>query len=74
MKRFIKIAAAFGAAALSLGFIVSLIENKTTQRQNNKAGSHHPFGVYEKYFKRPIDFALSLIAIILLAPILLGCF
>lgn len=31
---------------------------------------HKPFGPYEKYFKRPIDFILSLIAIVVLSPIL----
>lgn len=32
---------------------------------------HKPYGIYEKYIKRPIDFLLSLIAIIILSPLLL---
>ena len=37
---------------------------------NNKTASHKK-GFYEKYIKRPQDFILSLIAIIVLAPVLL---
>ena len=32
---------------------------------------HKPYGPYEKYFKRPIDFLFSLLALIILSPILL---
>lgn len=32
---------------------------------------HNPYGCYEKYIKRPQDFFLSLIALILLSPIML---
>lgn len=34
-------------------------------------GIHKPYGIYEKYFKRVFDFVLSLIALIILWPILL---
>ena len=37
---------------------------------NNKAASHKK-GIYEKYIKRPQDFILSLIALIVLFPLLL---
>ena len=32
---------------------------------------HKPYGPYEKYVKRPVDFFLSVVAIIVLSPILL---
>ena len=31
---------------------------------------HRPYGTYERFFKRPLDFVLSLIAIICLSPII----
>lgn len=31
---------------------------------------HKPYGPYEKYFKRPLDFALSSIALIVLSPLM----
>ena len=33
--------------------------------------THKPYGPYERYFKRTIDFILSLIALIVLSPVLL---
>lgn len=32
---------------------------------------HQPYGVYERFLKRPFDFMLSLLAIIILSPIML---
>lgn len=32
---------------------------------------HQPYGPYEKYFKRPQDFLCSLVAIVILSPVLL---
>ena len=34
-------------------------------------GSHKPYGPYEKYFKRPLDFLLSLLALDVFSPIML---
>ena len=33
--------------------------------------NHKPYGPYEKYFKRPLDFILSLLALVVLSPVLL---
>ena len=33
--------------------------------------NHQPYGPYEKYFKRPLDFILALLLLIILSPILL---
>lgn len=32
---------------------------------------HIPFGVYEEYFKRPLDFVLSCLAFVFLSPVLI---
>ena len=33
--------------------------------------THKPYGLYEKYFKRPFDFFLTICAVVVLSPILL---
>lgn len=38
---------------------------------NKKANNHEPYGIYERYIKRPQDFLCALLAIILLSPTLL---
>ncbi len=55
---------------LSLGFIVSVIEKKAGRDQKDFYTTHISCGIYEEYFKRPLDFALSLIAVFVLAPLL----
>ena len=37
----------------------------------NKKMEHEAYGVYEKYIKRPLDLVLSLLAVIILSPLLL---
>lgn len=44
---------------------------QTKVKQNMKSSKKNLF-LYRKYFKRPLDFLLSLIAIIILSPLLLG--
>lgn len=39
--------------------------------QNEMKYEHRPYGPYEKYIKRPMDFFLSVVAIIVLSPVLL---
>ena len=66
MKNVIKILVILFAGCLGLGFIVSKLEKK-----KGWVEGHKPYGPYEKHFKRPLDFGLSLFAIILFWPILL---
>ena len=40
-------------------------------KEKQVAQAHHKKGMYEKYIKRPLDFTLSFIALIVLSPILL---
>ena len=70
MKKLVKVLSVFSFAALILGFVVSVIERAVSLKRLDRTCVHKPYGVYEKYFKRPMDFALSLIAIILFSPVL----
>jgi len=48
------------------------MQNRTNQFRTLKTDSlHEKKGIYERFLKRPIDFILSMFAIILLSPILL---
>ena len=52
--------------------IIDRIQQRKAERIARAEGRavHKPYGPYEKYFKRPLDFALSSIALIVLAPIM----
>ena len=69
MSRIFKAIVFVFGTCLGLGFIVSAIE-----KHRGKKGwveGHKPYGIYEKHIKRPLDFGLSLFALILLWPLLL---
>lgn len=66
MKRFIKTLFKLLFSCLGLGFLITPFEKK-----KGWVEGHTPYGPYEKYFKRPLDFGLSLFALILLWPFLL---
>lgn len=53
--------------------IIDRIQQRRAERIARAEGRaiHKPYGPYEKYFKRPLDFALSSIALIILSPVLL---
>ena len=57
------IAATTGCAA----FVKERIEEAKAPKDTNK---HKPYGVYEKYIKRPLDCSLSTGALIVLSPVL----
>lgn len=66
MKKIITFFIALFGVCFGLGFIVSKLEKK-----KGWVEGHKPYGVYEKHIKRPLDFALALIALILFWPIFL---
>ncbi len=79
MKKLVKFCAALGIASLILGSAVHAVERrkeklekkeeaKKKYRQETK--NHECYGPYEKYFKRPFDFAAAFLALIVLSPIL----
>lgn len=85
MKRLIKFLTAFGTGVLLLGFIFNAVEkrkeieiekaSKTESECEEKKAKwmekHRYYGRYEKYFKRPLDFAVALIILIFLFPVYL---
>ena len=50
--------------------VIDRVQQRKAERIARAEGRaiHKPYGPYEKYFKRPLDFALSSIALIVLAP------
>ena len=63
IKRVVEIIAAISAAAGIIAFIA--------ERFEKKVGGHRPFGIYEKYVKRPLDAFLSTGSLIVLSPVLI---
>lgn len=62
------------AAAVIVGAGIGAFVYKVTKQKQKKArseGKHVPYGPYEACIKRPLDFLLSLAALILLSPVLL---
>lgn len=59
------------AGSIAAG-IIDRVQQKKAERIAKAEGRtiHKPYGPYEKYFKRPLDFALSSIALIVLSPLL----
>ncbi len=54
------------AISSSVGFIAFVAE-----ALNRKKQSHKPYGMYEKYIKRPLDAFLSTAALIVLSPVMI---
>ena len=69
INNILKILSILFSSCLGLGFIVSVIEK--AKGKKGWVDGHKPYGIYEKHIKRPLDFALSLFALVLGWPILL---
>lgn len=70
MKKIVRFFTALGAVSFVLGFIVSLVEKRKDKAIRQGEVIHHSYGPYEEYLKRPLDFALALLALIIFSPIL----
>ena len=59
------------AGSIAAG-IIDRVQQRKAERIAREEGKtvHKPYGPYEKYFKRPLDFALSSIALIALSPLM----
>lgn len=68
MKKVMKFLTAVVTGSLLLGFFVSGIERK---KDNGKPEKHRTYGIYEKYYKRPFDFTIALLALVFLFPVFL---
>ena len=86
MKKWMRFLMGVGAGTLLLGFVVSGIEKKKEQKDactedeaakvcreqaESKAEKHRAYGAYELYVKRPLDFAIALLALVFLCPVYL---
>ena len=86
MKKWMRFLMGIGAGTLLLGFVVSGIEKKKEQKDactedeaakvcreqaESKAEKHRAYGAYELYVKRPLDFAIALLALVFLCPVYL---
>lgn len=59
------------AGSVAAGVIDRVLQRKAERIAKAEGRTiHKPYGPYEKYFKRSLDFALSLIALIALSPLL----
>lgn len=67
MKRIIEVIIAISALS---GLVAFVVEQTHSLGKKGESG-HKPFGIYEKYIKRPLDCFLSTGALIVLSPILL---
>ena len=63
-------AAVIAASVLGVATGAVTVENATKAKSDEEVG--HTQGVYEKYVKRPMDFACAGAAIIVLCPVILG--
>lgn len=69
MKKIMSFFIALGEVSFVLGFIVSLIEKRKEKKGRQEEVRHHFYGPYAEHFKRPLDFALALLALIIFSPI-----
>lgn len=69
-----KVEKALGAiiVIMLIFFTFGVVTDRIEQWKDKKIFSHRaPSGIYDKYLKRPIDFTLSMIALVMLSPIML---
>lgn len=69
MKRIIKFIIIILGICTSLGSVVYKIEK--TKGKNGWVEGHKPYGFYEREVKRPLDFGLSLLALLFVWPMML---
>lgn len=80
MKKAIKFLASFWTCSLLLGCLIEATEKqreKKNREKRKKEGwqtereEHRPYGSYEAYVKRPLEFSLALMALLFLSPVYL---
>lgn len=75
MKKIAKFCAALGIGTLIFGGVVHAVERRKEkiekkEEEKQETEGHKCYGPYERYLKRPLDFAVAFVAIIVLSPIL----
>ncbi len=76
-KRFVvKVILAVLGVLAALAAIVGVVDRQEEKKREEKARHdereiHKPYGIYEKYIKRPLDFFLSFLALAVLSPVMI---
>lgn len=75
MNKVVKVAFIVVSILIIMSVIVGVIDRRDQRKRERRAREegkkiHKPFGPYEKYFKRPLDFFLSSLALIVLSPVI----
>lgn len=71
MKKFFRLIKIISAISAVVAGIAFLFERAEEKRNINAENRHKPFGIYERFIKRPLDAFLSTGALIVFSPILL---
>ena len=71
MKKKIYIIFIGGIISALSAFFYAKKKKKLLIKENRNIRCHHAYGPYEKYFKRFLDIVFSIIALIILSPIML---
>lgn len=71
IKGFLKIAGCISVLAAIAGGIAFIAERIEEEKNKGKQLVHKPYGIYERFIKRPLDCFLSTGALIVLSPVFL---
>lgn len=76
MKKFAKAISTIVAGMAACSIVVEALDWTDQKKRERRAWLdgrkiHRPYGPYEKYFKRPLDFFLSSAALLVLSPVML---
>ena len=70
LKGFFKVAGVISAVAAAAAFVAFIEERIEELKNYGKELKHKPYGIYERFIKRPLDCFLSTGALIVFSPIL----
>ena len=71
MRKFFKLVKIISSISVVVAIWAFIVERKDEKRCKSVEDKHRPYGVYERYIKRPLDVFLSTGAFIVFSPILL---
>lgn len=71
MKKVLAIIGAIVALAATAGAVAFIAERFNEQKAEKSKFKHKPYGIYERFIKRPLDCVLASGAMIVLSPVLL---
>lgn len=72
MKKILKLIGVIVAIAACAGAAAYISERKEEKKAETRKLPHQPYGIYERYIKRPMDCFLATGAMVVLSPVLLA--